>query len=171
MAQKEQPVQGSLFPELEPQEAHSAKPSKRTAKQVNEELKEKNKQLKAEIEAKNAEIEALKKEKAALLAKAEAFDDLVSCKTLFPLTTIAKAFGRTAIWMNEYLAKKSVQFKNGEIWTLYSKYDKYGYTGVGWYEYGKDIKGRALVRPHTYWTVRGMNFIRELLLKDGLIKD
>lgn len=171
MAQKEQPVQGSLFPELEPQEALSNKPSKKSSKQIQEELKDENKQLKAEIEAKNAEIEALKKENVALQSKAEAFDDLVSCKTLFPLTTIAKAFGRTAIWMNEYLAKKGVQFKNGEIWTLYSKYDKYGYTGVGWYEYGKDIKGRALVRPHTYWTVRGMNFIRELLIKDGLIND
>ena len=171
MAQKEQPVQGSLFPELEPQEAHPAKPSKKSSKQIQEELKEKIKKLEETIAVQNSELQDLKKENATLKVKAEAFDDLITCKTLFPLTTIAKAFGRTAIWMNEYLAKKGIQFKNGEIWTLYSKYDKCGYTGVGWYEYGKDIKGRALVRAHTYWTVKGMAFIREKLIEDGYWQD
>lgn len=162
------PIQGDLFPELEPQEAHPAKPSKKSSKQIQEELKEENKNLKAQIEAKNAEIEALKKEKAALQSKANAFDDLVSCKSLFPINVIAKSFGKTAEWMNKYLEQKKVQYKRGDIWVLYAQYDKSGYTGTGWYTYGKDVKGRDLVRAHTYWTVKGMAFIRNLLIADGL---
>lgn len=168
MAKKENVIQGTLFPELEPQEAHPAKPSKKSSKQIQEELKEKIRQQEDVIKAKNAEIEALKKEKAALQSKANAFDDLVSCKTLFSLGTIAKSFGRTAEWMNKYLEQKKVQYKRGDIWVLYAQYDKCGYTGTGWYTYGKDVKGRDLVRAHTYWTVKGMAFIRELLISDGL---
>jgi anti-repressor protein len=172
MEQKTQPVQGTLFPELEPQEAHSAKPSKKTAKQIKEELHEEIRQQQATIEAQKAEIETLKKEKIALQSKAAAFDELVNCRNLFPIGTIAKAFGRTAEWMNKYLADKGIQYKRqGDIWKLYAQYDSCGYTGVGWYPYSKDAKGRDLVRAHTYWTAKGMAFIRELLIADGLWED
>ena len=73
--------------------------------------------------------------------------------------------------MNKYLERKGVQYKRGNIWALYSKYDKCGYTGVGWYTYNKDSKGRDLVRAHTYWTTKGMAFIRELLIVDGFWSD
>ena len=170
MKKKKNLVQGSLFPELESQQIQ--KPSKKTAKQVNEELKEENKQLKETVEAQKAEIETLKKENAALQSKASAFDDLAACRNLFPIGTIAKAFGRTAEWMNKYLADKGIQYKRqGDIWKLYAQYDSCGYTGIGWYPYSKDAKGRDLVRAHTYWTAKGMAFIRELLIADGLWED
>lgn len=165
MKEQKDAVQGNLFPEygLEP----VSKPRRRNFKVVNEE----NKQLTQTIESLRAEIASLKKENSTLLNKAKAFDELEKCENLFPIGTIAKSFGYTAEWMNKYLADKGVQFKRqGDIWKLYAKYDSCGYTGVGWYPYAKDAEGRDLVRAHTYWTIKGMAFIRELLIADGLWK-
>ncbi len=174
MKKDNNPVQGSLFPELEPQEAHSAKPSKKNQKI--EALKEENQKLEETIKAQKAEIEALKKEKASLQSKAEAFDDLMNSQSLFPIGIIAKNFGKSAIWLNKYLEGKKIQFKkpqgNGDdVWVLYAHYASRGYTRICWYDYSEDTKGRPLSKAHTYWTPKGMAFIRELLLKDGLIKD
>ena len=139
-------------------------------------MKEKIRQQEETIKAQQAEIEALKKENDALQSKAEAFDDLMNSKSLFPIGIIAKNFGKSAIWLNKYLEDKKIQYKksqgNGEdLWVLYAKYASLGYTRICWYDYSEDTKGRALSKAHTYWTPKGMAFIRELLLKDGIIKD
>ena len=170
MKKNNQDAQEHLFPELTPKGV--MKPTKKSSKKKNDASKREILVLKKIIKTQNAEIEALKKEKNELQSKAEAFDDLVKSRNLFPIGTIAKAFGHTAEWLNKYLADKGIQFKRkGDIWKLYAKYDKCGYTGIGWFPYAKDSQGRDLVRAHTYWTTKGMAFIRQLLIEDGYWTD
>ena len=165
---KQNCVQGDLFPELGTAEAQpKTKKSAKKQSEVNA-LMEELKKLK---EANHAKIAELTKENEALRKKAEAFDDLMQSNSLFPIGVIAKNYGYSAIWMNQYLHRKQVQYEDGEVWKLYAKYQSCGYTRYCWYNYSEDSKGRPLSRAHMYWTSKGMAFIRELLIKDGLIKD
>ena len=162
-------VQGDLFPELGTAEAQpKTKKSAKKQSEVNA-LMEELKKLK---EANLAKIAELTKENEALRKKAEAFDDLMQSHSLFPTGVIAKNYGKSAIWLNQYLHQKEVQFEDpAGVWKLYAKYQDKGYSRYCFYNYGEDTKGRPLSRPHMYWTAKGMAFIRELLIADGLIKD
>lgn len=166
---KQNCVQGELFPELGTVEAQpQTKKSAKKQVDVNA-LMEELKKLK---EANLAKIAELTKENEALRKKAEAFDDLMQSHSLFPTGVIAKNYGKSAIWLNQYLHQKGVQFEDpAGVWKLYAKYQDKGYSRYCFYNYGEDTKGRPLSRPHMYWTAKGMAFIRELLIKDGLIKD
>ena len=174
MDAKKSLVQGTLFPELDDVAVSSSEEIKTpTAKkgQSVKELKEEILNLKKENSEKQNEIERLQKECAKLTSKAEAFDDLINSNSLFPIGIIAKNFGRSAQWLNQYLFKKGVQFNRGDVWELYAKYTGKGLARVCWYNYSVDSQGRPLQRPHLYWTGKGLVFIRELLKADGLLKD
>ena len=165
--------QGTLFPELDvvlSEPSNVAKPQAKKKKRASvKEQKESLLKLQKENEEKQLEIERLKKLCEQLEPKARAFDDLIESNSLFPIGVIAKNFGRSAIWLNKYLQQKKVQYNRGDVWLLYSKYQSCGYTRVCWYNYNEDSYGRPLTRPHTYWTGKGLAFIRDLLKADGLI--
>ena len=174
MDAKKSLVQGTLFPELDDVAVSSSaeieSPPKKKGQSVKE-LKEEILNLKKENSEKQNEIERLQKECAKLTSKAEAFDDLVQSNSLFTVNIIAKSFGRSAIWLNKYLHEKKVQYQQGEVWVLYAKYASKGYTRICWYNYSEDSQGRPLQKAHTYWTGKGLVFIRELLKADGLLKN
>ena len=163
---KSRPVQLSLFPEMESDAARiqrlEAKLDELT--QHNSKLQEEN----ASLQQANAELE---KRNASLKKKAEAFDELMQSRSLFPVGIIAKNYGMSAIGLNQYLQRKGIQFSDAGVWKLYAKYQKCGYTRYCWYNYSEDEKGRPLSRAHMYWTAKGMEFIRQLLIADGLIED
>lgn len=150
---KKEPIQGTLFPELEVTPSQKKDAKKKTSKQEYEE-----------------KIKKLEKENALLKEKADAFDELMSSNSLFTTTVVAKSFGKSAIWLNQYLKDKKVQYQQGDVWVLYSRYQSKGYTRICWYEYSKDTKGRSMERAHSYWTAKGVLFIREILKKDGIIE-
>ena len=156
-------IQGELFPEMT--NVSSPQPPKPPS------LKEQIELLKEKLREKEQEITDLQKEISKLMPKAEAFDDLLQSNSLFPIGTIAKNFGMSAIALNNYLHDKKVQYKRGDLWMLYAPYQNEGYTRICYYKYDEDLKGRALERPHTYWTGKGIAFIRELLKKDGKITE
>ena len=165
-------VQGDLFPELGTAEAQPQKKVKTAKKQSEvDALKEELRKLKEANQANLAKIAELEKENEALKKKAEAFDDLMQSNSLFPIGVIAKNYGMSAKGLNQYLHQNGVQFQDGEVWKLYAKYQDKGYTRYSWYNYSEDLKGRPLSRAHMYWTPKGMSFIRELLIADGIIKD
>ena len=176
---KEKVVQGTLFPEFErklQESLQQSKEAKKKSKQQSQqrllqEKQDKIEELKAELVAKQKEIEQLQKANQKLTVKAEAFDELIESRSLFTTSVIAKSFGYSAVWLNEFLNKKKVQYFNGETWLLYAKYDKCGYTRICWYNYSTDSKGNPLSKAHSYWTAKGMLFIKKLLQADGLIKD
>lgn len=168
-------VQGSLFPELDgvskTTQSEKVKPPSKRKRQSIKELQKEILELKKENSGQQIEIKRLEKVCAELSYKAEAFDDLIASNSLFPIRIIAKNFGYSAIWLNKYLHEKKVQYLQGEVWVLYAKYASKGYTRICWYNYSEDSLGRPLQKAHTYWTGKGMAFIRELLKADGLLKN
>lgn len=106
---------------------------------------------------------------AELQPKASYYDVVLNCKDLLSISSIAKDYGKSAIWLNDYLHGKDVQFKQGnKIWLLYQKYADKGYTSTKTHiTTGAD--GEAHTKVHTYWTQKGMLFIYELLKSDGIL--
>ena len=169
MAKKKEEFVGTLFPEYEQEKPVLEPKAKKKSKiqELQDEIASLQKMLKSEQEEK----ESLKKENETLKFKAEAFDGLISSNSLFPTTVVAKSFGWSAIKLNQYLKQKRVQYQQGDVWVLYEKYANKGFTRICWYDYSTDSYGRPLSRAHTYWTCKGILFIRELLKQDGLLKD
>lgn len=157
---KQNVIQGTLFPEYEVKQPKKSPKRPSYVKRLQSE--------KAKLEEK---VKSLRRENNKLKQKAEAFDELINSASLFTTTVIAKSFGWSAIKLNQYLKQKQIQYQQGEVWVLYAKYADKGYTRICWYDYSTDSKGRPLSRAHTYWTSKGLLFIRQLLKEDGLLRD
>ena len=85
-------------------------------------------------------------------------------KGLVTPTIIAKKYGKTAVWLNDWLHKHGVQFKQGKCWVLYKKYDDKGYSDTIFSPTDIDH-----LHPSMKWTVKGMKFIYELLKENGYL--
>lgn len=129
-----------------------------------DEVKATNKQLETTVKVQEQQI-------AELQPKASYYDVVLNCKDLVSTSVIAKDFGKSAIWLNQYLHDKGVQYKQGSkngIWLLYQKYAEQGYTGTKTNPYnGSD--GLQHTRVHTYWTQKGRLFIYDMLKNDGIL--
>jgi anti-repressor protein len=100
--------------------------------------------------------------------KVSYYDVILNCKDAVAITTIAKDYGRSGQWLNEYLHKLGVQFKQGCIWLLYQKHAKNGYTCTRTHSYlGND--GESHSKVHTYWTQKGRLFIYDLLKAQDIL--
>lgn len=103
-----------------------------------------------------------------LQPKASYYDVVLNCKDLLAISAIAKDYGKSAKWLNQYLHEKGVQYRQGEIWLLYQQYAEQGYTSTKTCNYnGTD--GQQHAKVHTYWTQKGRLFIYELLKEDGIV--
>ncbi len=100
--------------------------------------------------------------------KVSYYDIILNCKDLVSVSKIAKDFGKSAVWLNKYLAEKKIQFKQGNIWLLYQKYARQGYTGTKTALYPGD-DGSQHAKMSTYWTQKGRLFIYDTLKKDGIL--
>lgn len=109
-----------------------------------------------------------KQQIAEMKPKASYYDVVLNCKDLISTSTVAKDYGKSAIWMNRYLHEKGVQFKQGDIWLLYQKYAEKGYTNTKTHSYSAN-DGTIHTKPHTYWTQKGRLFVYELLKADGIL--
>ena len=125
------------------------------------EEREKNRLLKQTTAVQKQQIAEMK-------PKASYYDVVLNCKDLISTSTVAKDYGKSAIWMNRYLHEKGVQFKQGEIWLLYQKYAEKGYTNTKTHSYSAN-DGTIHTKPHTYWTQKGRLFVYELLKADGIL--
>lgn len=86
---------------------------------------------------------------------------------LMTITEIAKDYGWSAVKMNRELAKRKVQYRQGQHWVLYSQYADKGYASYEAFAY-KDDNKRSGVHNNLKWTQRGRKFIYDLLAKDGI---
>ena len=128
-------------------------------------------QLKAE-QTKNAELTALVSVKnqqiAEMKPKASYYDVILNCKDAVAITIIAKDYGKSGQWLNEFLHELGVQFKQGNIWLLYQKHAEKGFTCTKTHSYlGSDGTNHSKV--HTYWTQKGRIFIYERLKAQGIL--
>lgn len=119
------------------------------------------KQLETTVAVQNQQI-------AELQPKASYYDAVLNCKDLISITSIAKDYGKSGIWLNRYLNQNGVQYKQGNHWLLYQKYAEKGYTSTKTQTFpGAD--GQQHTKVHTYWTQKGRLFIYDLLKANGLL--
>lgn len=126
-----------------------------------DEIKNANKQLTDTVAIQSQQI-------AELTPKASYYDVVLNCKDLLSITEIAKDYGKSAKWLNNYLHDNKVQFKQGNIWLLYQNHAEKGYTNTKTQTFnGKD--GKVHTKVHTYWTQKGRLFIYDLLKRQGIV--
>lgn len=119
------------------------------------------KQLQLAVSVQNQQI-------AELQPKASYYDVVLNCKDLMSITEIAKDYGKSAKWMNNYLHEKGIQFKQAGIWLLYAKYADKGYTSTKTQTYN-GYDGTVHSKVHTYWTQAGRLFLYDLLKADDIL--
>ena len=100
--------------------------------------------------------------------KASYYDVVLQTKDVVSIGKIAKDYGKSAQWLNQFLHEKGIQFKQGGIWLLYQKYADQGYTKSKTETFsGED--GQQHSKIHTYWTQKGRLFIYDLLRSGGFL--
>ncbi len=100
--------------------------------------------------------------------KATYYDLVLNSKDLVSVNTIAKDYGKSAIWLNKWLHDQKIQYRQGKVWVLYQRYAKKGYAKSRTRAFsGTDGVNHA--RVHTYWTQAGRLFIYNLLKENGIL--
>lgn len=128
-------------------------------------------QLKAEQEQRKqleTTVAVQEQQIAELQPKASYYDVVLNCKDLLSITSIAKDYGKSGVWLNRYLHENGVQYKQGQNWLLYQKYAEKGYTSTKTQTFN-GMDGQQHTKVHTYWTQKGRLFIYDLLKANGLL--
>lgn len=105
---------------------------------------------------------------AELQPKADYVDMILKCQSLVLTTQIAKDYGMSARAFNKLLHELGIQYKVGDQWVLYAKYQACGYVHSTTYEYTRR-GGIVGVKMRTEWTQKGRLFLYETLKKEGYL--
>ena len=125
------------------------------------EEREKRKALEAQTKVQAKQIEEMQ-------PKVTYYDIVLNSKDLVSVNTIAKDYGKSAIWLNKWLHDQKIQYRQGKVWVLYQRYAKKGYAKSRTRAFsGTDGVNHA--RVHTYWTQAGRLFIYNLLKENGIL--
>jgi len=68
----------------------------------------------------------------------------------------------------ERFSKLKVQFKQGDTWVLYAKYQGNGYLKFKTHNYA-DFNGVQHAKEHAYWTQKGRLFLYDLLKQNDIL--
>ncbi|HCZ5923373.1 TPA: phage antirepressor KilAC domain-containing protein [Staphylococcus aureus] len=99
-----------------------------------------------------------------LKPKATYYDLVLQNKSLLSVSKIAKDYGMSARSLNKLLHSLGVQYKQGDIWLLYAKYQDKGYTHTSTYALDEEHS-----KVTTKWTQKGRLFIYELLKDNDIL--
>ena len=99
-----------------------------------------------------------------LQPKASYYDLVLQNKSLLTVSKIAKDYGMSAVTLNRKLHDLGVQYKQGDIWLLYAKYQDKGYTKTTTHVIDADNS-----KVNTKWTQKGRLFIYDLLKQEGIL--
>lgn len=125
-------------------------------------FKNQNKQLTQTVAVQTQQI-------AEMQPKVSYYDIVLNCKDLIPISVIAKDYGKSAKWLNDFLNEHRIQFRQGKkIWLLHQKYADKGYTSTKTHTVIGD-DGEVHPKVHTYWTQKGRLFIYDLLKSKGIL--
>lgn len=103
-----------------------------------------------------------------LQPKASYYDMVLQCKDLIATTVIVKDYGMSAKKFNAMLHDMGVQYKQGDTWVLYAKYQGNGYLKPKTCNYA-DMNGIQHSREHAYWTQKGRLFLYDFLKQEGIL--
>lgn len=118
---------------------------------------ERNEELQLENSVQKQQICELK-------PKATYYDLVLQNKSLLSVSKIAKDYGMSARALNTLLHDLGVQYKQGDIWLLYAKYQDKGYTQTSTYALDEERS-----KVSTKWTQQGRLFIYGLLKEEGIL--
>lgn len=99
-----------------------------------------------------------------LKPKATYYDLVLQNKSLLSVSKIAKDYGMSARALNTLLHDLGIQYKQGDIWLLYAKYQDKGYTQTSTYALDEEHS-----KVSTKWTQQGRLFIYDLLKDEGIL--
>lgn len=99
-----------------------------------------------------------------LRPKASYYDMVLQNKSLLSVSKIAKDYGLSAMALNQKLHDLGIQYKQGDIWLLYAKYQDRGYSQTTTHVIDADRS-----RVSTKWTQKGRLFIYDLLKGEGIL--
>lgn len=128
--------------------------NKELALMVIQEAEEKERAL-AQLELANETIEKQ-------APKVEYTNTVLLSGSTLNATQIAKELGMSGEKFNKKLHDLGIQYKSGDMWVLYAKYQNLGYTGTETYPYKRE-DGTTGTRLRTKWTEKGRAFIHEML--------
>jgi len=94
--------------------------------------------------------------------KVEYYNEVLSSKSDFTTTTIAKELGMTAQALNKILLREKIIFWMDDHYVLYADYDNKGYTSTRTGSY-VDLNGNTKTAINTTWTEKGRKFIHDLI--------
>ena len=103
-----------------------------------------------------------------LKPKAHYTDIILQNKGLIKVTSIAKDYGMSAQEFNKLLCDFKIQYRLGNQWFLYKKYQNKGYTHSETVNY-KHKDGRDDVSIITKWTQKGRLFLYEFLKEKDIL--
>jgi len=121
----------------------------------------KNKVLETSVAVKDQLIGELK-------PKADYTDRILQNKGLVSISQIAKDYGVTGQALNAKLHELKIQYKQGNQWLLYAKYQACGYTHSKTIDITRSDGSKDVVME-TKWTQKGRLFIYEQLKADRII--
>ena len=103
-----------------------------------------------------------------LKPKAHYTDIILQNKGLIKVTSIAKDYGMSAQEFNKLICDFKIQYRLGNQWFLYKKYQNKGYTHSETVNY-KHKDGRDDVSIITKWTQKGRLFLYEFLKEKDIL--
>lgn len=103
-----------------------------------------------------------------LTPKASYYDLVLQNKTLVTITQIAKDYGMSGQELNRKLHELGVIYRQGNVWLLYSKYQRTGWTQSETFMAPK-ADGTKKAVMHTKWTQKGRLGLYELLKQNGFL--
>lgn len=105
---------------------------------------------------------------AELQPKADYVNQILKSTSSVKTIQIAKDYGMSARAFNKLLHELGIQYKVGDQWVLYAKYQACGYVHSTTYEYTRR-GGIVGVKMRTEWTQKGRLFLYETLKKEGYL--
>jgi anti-repressor protein len=115
-----------------------------------------------QLEQTNQQLELAEKTIKLQAPKVEYVEKVLQSESLINTNVIAKDLGMSAISLNKKLHSLGIQYKSGETWVLYHKYQNQDYTHTKTYPF-LDKEGNQKTAIQTYWTEKGRQFIMSII--------